>query len=89
MNVTLKLPDELIREARHIAVDENTSLSAMVAELLTLMVAEKTKPVERPQTLAEAMMVPGMSDWFYEREFPLEDRKKLKAREFTFDPDED
>lgn len=89
MNVTLKLPDELIREARHMAVDEKTSLSAMVAELLTRRVEEKAKLVERPRTLVEAMKVPGMPDWFYERELPLEDRQKLKAREFTFDPDED
>jgi hypothetical protein len=31
MNVTLKLPDETVREARHLAIDEKTSLSALVA----------------------------------------------------------
>lgn len=30
-----------------------------------------------------------MPDWFYEKEFPLEDRKNIKHREFTFEPDED
>jgi len=34
MNVTLKLPDELCREARHRAVDESKSLSAWVTDLV-------------------------------------------------------
>ena len=89
MNVTLKLPDDLVRKARHLALDENTSLSALVSDLLTLRVEEKAAPKERPMSLIEAMTVPGMPDWFYEKEFPLEDRKTLKHREFTFEPDED
>lgn len=34
MNVTLKLSDDVVREARHEAIDENTSLSALVEQLL-------------------------------------------------------
>ena len=34
MNVTLKLPDETCRKARHFAVDENTSLSRWVADVV-------------------------------------------------------
>jgi hypothetical protein len=44
---------------------------------------------ESAMTLAEAMRVPGMPDSFYEKDFPLPDRKKTKQREFTFEPDAD
>ncbi|NBB78953.1 MAG: hypothetical protein GVY36_05835 [Verrucomicrobia bacterium] len=40
MNVTLKIDDELCRQARHRAVDANMSLSAWVAELLKNAVQE-------------------------------------------------
>jgi hypothetical protein len=33
-NVTLSLPDDLLREARHLAVDEGLSLSGFVARSL-------------------------------------------------------
>lgn len=33
-NVTLSLPDDLLREARHLAVDEGVSLSKFVARSL-------------------------------------------------------
>jgi hypothetical protein len=84
MNVTLKLPDDLCRKARHRAVDESKSLSAWVAGLIEQAV-DKPEPEEQPKTLAEAMMVPGAPDWFYEREFPLEDRKTMRYRDFSFD----
>jgi hypothetical protein len=53
------------------------------------LAAEPTSEKARPKTLAEAMMVPGMPNSFYEKEFLLENRKKLSAREFTFDTDEE
>lgn len=84
MNVTLKLPDELCRQARHRAVDESKSLSAWVADLIERAV-QKPESEERHITLAEAMMVPGAPDWFYEREFPLENRKTMNYRDFSFD----
>ena len=34
MNVTLRLPDELCRDARHRAVDESKSLSSWIADLV-------------------------------------------------------
>ncbi len=34
MNVTLRIPDELGKRAKHLAVDEGKSLSALMAELL-------------------------------------------------------
>jgi hypothetical protein len=34
MNITLRIPDELGKQAKHLAVDEGKSLSAVVTELL-------------------------------------------------------
>ena len=85
MNVTLKLPDETCRKAKHFAVDDNTSLSCLVASLVDAEVARRESRGERPKTLAEALTLPDAPDWFYEKEFPLEDRKAVKEREFTFD----
>lgn len=87
MNVTLKLPDETVREARHLAIDENTSLSALVCELLEERI--KQRSVTEPKTWMEALRLPDAPDWFYEKDFPLPDRKETKHREFAFEPDED
>jgi len=73
MNVTLKLPDKLCREARHCAVDESKSLSARVAGLIERALEQPT--LEQKPTLMEAMSLPDAPDWFYERELPLENRK--------------
>lgn len=85
MNVTLKLPDEMVREARHLAIDENTSLSALVAGLLEERIKQRASQPRK--TLAEAMRLPDAPDWFYEKEFPLPDRSETKHREFSFEPD--
>ena len=82
MNVTLKLPEELCKAARHRAVDESKSLSAWVAGIVE---KEIGKQREKPKTWIEAMKVEGAPDWFYERDFPLEDRRAMKEREFEFD----
>lgn len=89
MNVTLKLPNDLVREARHRAVNQSQSLSAWLASLVRRELAAPPAETEKPKTLAEAMRVPGMPDSFYEKEFPLPDRKQTKHRKFTFEPDED
>ena len=85
MNVTLKLPDEICRKARHFAVDENTSLSRWVADVVDAEIARRESRASRPKTLAEALTLPGAPDWFYEKEFPLEDRKGTKVRDFSFE----
>lgn len=82
MNVTLKLPDDLCRKARHRAVDESKSLSAWVAALIEQAVTQPES--DHKPTLMEAMSLPDAPEWFYEREIPLEDRKTMKDRDFSF-----
>jgi len=53
MNVTLKLPDELCRKARHRAVDEYKSLSAWIAELIERELASRS--AQKPVSLAQAL----------------------------------
>jgi hypothetical protein len=53
MNVTLKLPDELCREARHRAVDASKSLSAWVTDLVAREVGATTSPA--PATLLTSL----------------------------------
>ena len=90
MNVTLKLPDEIVRQARIRAVHHSKSLSAWMADLVRreLSTASVSTEPEAPASLFEAMQVPGMPDWFYEKELPLPDRKAEKEREFQFEPEE-
>lgn len=90
VNVTVKLSDELCRAARHGAVDKSQSLSAWLARLIEKEITSSNNGTDtRPKTWMEAMFVPGMPEEFYEKELPLEDRSKLKVREFEFVPDED
>lgn len=90
MNVTLKLPDEIVREARHLALDENTSLSGLVAELLDARLKERAVRQESVPSLIEALMLPEAPDWFYEKDFPLPDRREdLSHRELDFGTDKD
>ncbi len=89
MNVTLKLPDELVREARHRAVNQSKSLSAWMADLVSRELDSPSNESGASMSLAEAMRVPGMPASFYEKDFALPDRKTTKHREFTLDPDGD
>lgn len=82
MNVTLKLPDSLCRKARHRAVDQSQSLSAWVAKLVE---RELTSPAAEPKTLIEATSVPDAPEWFYDKEFPVEDRGTITVRDFSFE----
>lgn len=88
MNVTLKLPDDLVRKARHHAVEEDKSLSAWMADLVRRELNNAELKTDEPKSLYEAMQTSNMPDWFHEREFPLPDRKADKDREFSFDPNE-
>jgi plasmid stability protein len=89
MNVTLKLPDDVVREARIRAVHESKSLSAWMAALVRRELAAPEPPEQKRMTLIEALTVPGMPASFYEKDFPLPDRRETKHREFSFEPDED
>lgn len=89
MNVTLKLPDDLCRAAKHRAIEEDKSLSAWMTSLVLRELAASTAETTKPKTLAEAMTVPGMPDWFYEKDFALEDRRNWGSREFSFDTEKE
>ena len=78
MNVTLKLPDELCKAARHRAVDESKSLSAWMAELVKRELAEKRKP--EGKTLAELLADPATSG----KDFELPERKNDVERKIDF-----
>jgi hypothetical protein len=69
MNVTLKLPEHLCREARHRAVDESKSLSAWMAALVA---RELQAPARiKNKSLLEMLGDPATAA----RDFELPDRK--------------
>ena len=76
MNVTLKLPDDLCRQARHRAVDEAKSLSAWIADL----VAAKLQPAPDTQTLLQALGDESLADG----DFELPDRRAASRRPLEF-----
>lgn len=80
MNVTLKLPDELCKAARHRAVNEDKSLSKWVAEIVE---KEISKPSQRrkAKTWMELIGDPATAHL----DFELPERKEDNAREFSFD----
>ncbi len=81
MNVTVKLTDDLVKQARHQCIDEGKSLSAWMADLvekeLNLTVTEKKSLIERLDEHA-------LPDEFATREFPIEDRHNQGERETLF-----
>lgn len=76
MNVTLKLPDDLCREARHRAVDESKSLSVWIADL----VAAKLKPSTSTGSLLKDLGDKSLA----EDEFDLPDRREQLQRPIQF-----
>ena len=76
MNVTLKLPDDLCRQARHRAVDESKSLSTWIADL----VAAKLRPAPNTQTLLQALGDESLADGNLE----LPDRRTALHRPLEF-----
>lgn len=91
MNVTVKLPDDLVREARIQAVHDSKSLSTWMADLVRRELAvEPNVEADGPKTWIEALTIPGMPDEFYEKDFPLPDRREdLSHRDIVFEPDKD
>jgi len=78
MNVTLKLPDDLCREARHRAVDESKSLSSWMAELVERELTSRVP--RRNKSLLEMLGDPATAD----RDFELPDRKADIPRKIEF-----
>lgn len=78
MNVTLKLPDELCREARHRAVDESKSLSAWVTDLVAREVGSNASLA--PATLLSALGDASLADG----ELDLPDRRTQPNRPVKF-----
>lgn len=58
-NITLKLDVDLLREARVLAAEEDTSISAMLASRLEQMVRER-KAYDRARARARARLRYGM-----------------------------
>ena len=78
MNVTLKLPDHLCREARHRAVDESKSLSSWMAELVE-------RELKGPGKVDKGSLIERLGDQFFtDRDIPLDDRKKDPSRKIQF-----
>lgn len=86
MNVTVKLPDELCRQARHRAVDEAKSLSAWLASLVERELSTPPSAEAPPRTWIDAFSS-EQPDWFYEKELPLKDRKAGSVRQSVFEQD--
>jgi len=84
MNVTLKLPDELCKAARHLAVDESKSLSAWMTDLMAREIAKSGAGKRKPKTWMDAFSG-DKNDPYLDRDFPLEDRKAGKVTEFNSD----
>ena len=78
MNVTLKLPDDLCREARHRAVDESKSLSSWMADLVAREL--KAGPPRKGKSLLEMLGDSATADG----DFELPDRKADTPRKIEF-----
>ena len=62
MNVTLRIPDELGKRAKHLAVDEGKSLSALMTELLEQkLISSSTSDYRNAQKAAWELMNKGLS----------------------------
>jgi hypothetical protein len=77
MNVTLKLPDEIVQEARHRAVARSQSLSQWVADLLRAEIA-RLHPDRR--SLSERLGDSATAN----RDFELPQRKDETERPLMF-----
>ena len=77
MNVTIKIDDDVCREARHHAVDAGLSLSGWVTNLIRKEVAPP--PVKKAKTLLEAIGNEKLAG--LDLDFP---RDKSSGREVDF-----
>jgi hypothetical protein len=77
MNVTLKLPDDLLNEAKHRAIARSQSLSQWLADLLRQEIS-RSHPDRR--TLSQRLGDPATAN----RDFELPDRKNDEERPLPF-----
>ncbi len=70
---------------RHRAVDEEKSLSDWMVALVEKELVKPEKTADESKIWIEAMIMEGMPEWFYEKDFPLEDRKSIGIHEFNFE----
>ena len=75
MNITIKINDELAKQARHEAVDDGLSLSGWVSELIK----SKLVPCGKGKTLLESLGNEELAD--VELDFP---RSQSTSREISF-----
>lgn len=72
-NVTVSLPEDILREARHLAVDKGLSLSRFLAELLEERVAYNEARESARERMRKGMnlgthgKIPWTRDELYER----------------------
>jgi plasmid stability protein len=89
MKTTLDLPDDLVKELKLRSVHEGRKLKDVAAAVLRRGLDASPLSSDVQKSLIETLTVPDMPDWFYEREFPMPDRKETKHRAFRFEPDTD
>jgi hypothetical protein len=78
MNVTVKISDQLCREARHRAVDESKSLSAWLADLIKREL--QNSPERSSRNLSEILSDPDTAN----QDFELPKRDRMKQRKVEF-----
>jgi len=82
MNVTLKVPDDVLKEARHMAVDADMSLSKWMTDLI---IREAKKGKMEDQSVLEALACPELSKYEEEHEVDFEfERVNWEPREIEF-----
>jgi hypothetical protein len=76
MNVTIKIKDDLLKQARHEAVDDGLSLSGWVAKLITEKLSVKTPTISLLDALGNEKLAELDMDF---------QRSQSKSREHSFE----
>jgi hypothetical protein len=78
MNVTIKISDEICRDARHRAVDAGRSLSGWIADVIRKELSQS--PPKKPKLLLEALGNERLSD--IDLHFPR-DKSSIREEDFS------
>jgi hypothetical protein len=84
MTVTLHIADDLLAQARHLAGNQNRSLSALVEDILRRELVIPASVVPKPATWMDAFSGDD-DDEFLDRDLPLPDRTAMRARDVNFE----